>query len=77
MSSFEIIAEYNDWARRGYVQPMHCPRHPNLDLIADADKYGVVLVCGLCDYMMSVGLATEKEIHSKVKMARFLFAREA
>lgn len=77
MASFEIIAEYNDWARRGYVEPMCCPRHENIDLIADADKDGLILVCGLCDYIIHVGLATEKAIESKVKMARFLFAREA
>lgn len=76
MASFDLILEYNEWARRGYVEPIKCPQHDHIDLIPDADREGLILLCGLCEYSIQVGLATERSLESKVKMAKFLFARE-
>lgn len=77
MITFETVQEYNDWARRGYVEAINCPIHDSLDLIPDADRDGLILVCGLCDYIKHIGSQGENNIKSKVQMARFLFAREA
>jgi len=77
MITFEQVLEYNDWARRGYLEPINCPIHANLDLIPDADKDGLILVCGLCDYIKHIGAQGEKDILSKIRMAKFLFTQEA
>lgn len=76
---FELrsITSYQNWARRGYLDPLICHNNKNHPwLIADPDSYETSIRCVSCEFRKQLGLKEQKDILLKIRMAEMTFENE-
>ena len=64
------ITNYQNWARRGYVDPLLCPNDQLYLLVANTDE--LTLECCYCKYRKKIGLFDYRNLQSKASLAKYL-----
>lgn len=63
------ITRYQNWARKGYVDPLRCLDKYHPPLIADIDAEYIVVRCVFCEYRREIGLAEQRDLMAKIKQS--------
>jgi hypothetical protein len=76
---FELrnITSFQNWARRGYLEPLICHNDKNHPwLIADSESYEVTIRCVMCTFKKQLGLKEQRDILENIMMAEMVFENE-
>jgi hypothetical protein len=62
-----VLDEFQSWGKRGYHEPLECPRHVGSDILVGASPEGLYVKCALCLYKKIIG-QEEYEIIRKANL---------
>jgi hypothetical protein len=68
-----VIKEHNQWAERGYLTPLACPRHSWSPIVVNIDDLGLFWMCGFCGNRRHISAGEYLELQRKIKMVKELF----
>lgn len=71
-----VVEDYQRWGKRGYHEPLGCPRHSENTIVVGVSHEGLYIKCGLCLFKKIIGGAEYEELRKANAVAEQFFKEE-
>lgn len=71
-----VLEDYQRWGKRGYHEPLRCPRHSEDVMVSGVSPDGLYIKCGLCLFKKIIGGAEYEELRKANAIAEETFREE-
>lgn len=71
-----VVDEYQQWADRGYLNKLSCPKHADLSCLVAVNEQGIYIKCPLCLYKKVIGRTEYEQLKKGIEHAKATFRKE-
>lgn len=71
-----VLEDYQRWAKRGYHDPLICPRHSEHYIVSGISENGLFVKCAICLYKKIIGFEEYEVLRKANIKAEKIFAEE-